>query len=100
MKTERKTLPLRFRILEYASHRSAFTISDLLHDLKDEYGGEGQFTFRMLSQHCDSLRASGMIEDIRTDVGENETLLFTYRLTDYGRGRLGYLPQIWKGADA
>ena len=94
------TLPLRFRILEYASHRESFTIDDLLRDLRDEYVAERQFTLRILSQHCDSMLASGMIEQQNVDVSPEGALVFRYRLTDYGRERLVYLPDAWKGGRA
>lgn len=89
---KKQSLPLRFRIVHYASSSDRFTVDDLLKDLKDEYGGEGQFTFKMLSQHCESLRAGGLIEAEDVDVTSDGQPLVTYRITEYGQSRLSYLP--------
>ncbi len=86
------TLPLRFRIVHYASGTERFTVNDLLRDLKDEYGNERQFCFKMLSQHCESLRASGLIEPEDVDITPDGQPLVTYRITEYGTSRLSYLP--------
>lgn len=89
-------LPLRFRILHYASNKESFNYKDLLKDLKDEYGNDGQFNKGMMNLHIDSLRAVGMLEEANVDFDQNKELLVEYRITDYGRGRLSYLPDEWK----
>ena len=92
----KSTLPLRFRILHYAAQVPQFNVEDLLRALDGEYHGEGQFTPKMLAQHCDTLRAGGLIDEKDVDVGPDGTLDITYVLTDYGRDRLSYLPDEWK----
>jgi len=89
-------LPLRFRVLHYASQKDTFTYLDLLRDLKEEYGNDGQFNKGIMTLHLDSLRAVGMIEEADVDFDKNQELLVQYRITDYGRGRLSYLPDEWK----
>lgn len=89
-------LPLRFRVLHYASKKESFNYHDLLKDLKEEYGSDGQFNKGMMNLHIDSLRAVGMIEETDVDFDKNKELLVQYRITDYGRDRLGYLPAEWK----
>ncbi len=89
-------LPLRFRILHYASKKDAFNYLDLIKDLKEEYGNDGQFNKGMMTLHLDSLRAVGMIEEADVDFDKNNELLVNYRITDYGRSRLSYLPDEWK----
>jgi len=89
-------LPLRFRVLHYASQKDTFTYLDLLRDLKEEYGNDGQFNKGMMTLHLDSLRAVGMIEEADVDFDKNQELLVQYRITDNGRGRLSYLPDEWK----
>jgi len=89
-------LPLRFRVLHYASQKDTFTYLDLLRDLKEEYGNDGQFNKGMMTLHLDSLRAVGMIEEADVDFDKNQELLVQYRIIDYGRGRLSYLPDEWK----
>lgn len=90
-----RTLPLRFRILHYAAHAERFTVADLLRDLAGEYAGEGQFTGAMLSHHCDSLRAVGMIAETGAALTDG-ALTITYQLTPYGASRLVYLPEGFK----
>ena len=89
-------LPLRFRVLQYASQKGDFNRTDLLNDLKEEYGREKQFNKGMVSTHLDSLRAVGMIEQTDVDFDQNKELLVQYKITDYGRSRLSYLPNDWK----
>ncbi|MEL7567429.1 MAG: hypothetical protein AAGU27_21475 [Dehalobacterium sp.] len=89
-------LPLRFRVLHYAAQKDSFNYIDLLKDLKEEYGNDGQFNKGMMNLHIDSLRAVGMIEELDVDFDKNKELLVQYKITDYGRGRLSYLPDAWK----
>ena len=89
-------IPLRFRVLHYASENDAFGCYDLLRDLEKEYGTEGQFKKGMMTLHLDSLRAVGMLEVANVDFGQNNELLIQYNITDYGRSRLSYLPADWK----
>ncbi len=88
-------LPFRFRVLHYASTKDEFTYHDILKDLESEYAGEGQFTEKKMTLHTDSLMAVGMIEAVKTEL-EGDHLLITYKITDYGRDRLKYLPAEWK----
>ncbi len=93
----KNVLPLRFRVLQYASTVEKFNYLDLMRDLKAEYGADGQFKRKMMVLHMDSLRAVGMIEDVDVQL-ENEQgdLLITYKITDYGKSRLTYLPKEWQ----
>ena len=93
---KRHTLPLRFRILHYSATVEKFDINDLIHDLNDEYHGEGQFTQKGLSLHCDTLRACGLLEEKEVNVNDDGSLRIVYALTQYGRERLSYLPDEWK----
>lgn len=91
-----ETLPMKFRILHYASKAGdAISVHDLIKDLKDEYGTDGQFNKKMLSHHLDSLRAVGMIEVTEADFDSSGDLLIKYQITDYGADRLKYLPDGW-----
>lgn len=92
----KSTLPMRFRVLHYASQKDTFNYHDLLKDLKEEYGTDGQFNKGMVLLHIDSLRAVGMIEETDVDFDKNKELLVQYKITEYGRGRLSYLPDEWK----
>ncbi|MGI6065561.1 MAG: DNA-binding protein [Bacillota bacterium] len=89
-------LPLKFRILHYASKAKDVSANMLLQDLKDEYGSDGQFNKKMLTHHLDSLRAVGMIEVTEADFDANGELVIKYQITDYGKDRLKYLPPAWQ----
>ncbi|MCG8526185.1 MAG: hypothetical protein MI748_07395 [Opitutales bacterium] len=89
-------LPMRFRVLHYASQKDSFNYSDVLRDLKEEYGTDGQFKKSMILSHLNSLRAVGMIEEVAVDFDEAKELLVQYKITKYGRVRLNYLPNEWK----
>lgn len=93
---KKSTLPLRFRVLHYASQKDSFNYTDLLKDLKEEYGTDGQFNKGMMNLHLDSLRAVGMVEETDVDFDDKQDLLVQYKITDYGRSRLSYLPNEWK----
>lgn len=93
----RHTLPLRFRILHYASTHDTFTYLDLMRDLKAEYPKDGQMNRKIMTLHMDSFRAVGMTEEVNVELENDQgDLLITYRLTDFGRSRLRYLPQAWQ----
>lgn len=92
----RSVLPMRFRVLHYASKKDVVTYHDLLKDLAEEYVGEGQFNKNMMQLHLDSLRAVGMLEEVDVVFEDNGELLVSYRITDYGRERLKYLPLEWQ----
>jgi len=89
-------LPLRFRLLHLMSTKDRATVHDLMRDLKAEYGGEGQFSVKSFEKHLTSMRASGLIEEVDVDIDERGKLLETFTITDFGRGRLKYLPGSWK----
>ena len=92
----KNTLPLRFRVLHYASQHNTVNYKDLLDDLKEEYGTDGQFNRGMVTRHLDSLRAVGMIEEADVKFDDNQELLVDYKITEYGKSRLSYLPDDWK----
>jgi len=96
----KNVLPLRFRILHYASLKESFNYCDLLTDLKEEYGTDGQFNKGMVMLHIDSLRSVGMINEIDVDFDNNKELLVQYKITEYGQARLSYLPDAWKGLNS
>ncbi|WP_227763268.1 DNA-binding protein [Zhaonella formicivorans] len=93
----KEVLPMRFRVLHYAAQKKdSFSYHDILKDLKDEYGGEGQFNKGMAQLHLDSLRAVGMLEIADAELDANNELVIKYKITDYGMDRLKYLPDAWK----
>lgn len=92
----KNVLPMRFRVLHYASQKESFNYHDLLKDLKEEYGNDGQFNKGMVLLHIDSLRAVGMIEEGDVDFDKNKELIVQYNITEYGKSRLSLLPKEWQ----
>jgi DNA-binding PadR family transcriptional regulator len=89
-------LPLRFRLLHLMSTKTQANVHDLMKELKTEYGNEGQFSVKSFEKHLTSMRASGLIQEIDVDIDAQGKLLETFTITDFGRGRLKYLPASWK----
>lgn len=90
-------LPLKSRILYYATKaKEPFTVAQVMKDLKNDYGSDGQFNKKMFTTHLDSLRAVGMMDTAKADFDASGELIIEYMVTDYGRGRLVYLPEQWQ----
>lgn len=90
-------LPLKSRILYYASReKEEFTVQDVMKDLKDDYGADGQFNKKMITHHLDSLRAVGMLETNEAGFDSSGELVIKYKATDYGRSRMVYMPDKWR----
>lgn len=89
-------LPLRFRLLHLMATKNEANVHDLMKDLRAEYGNEGQFSVKSFEKHLTSMRASGLIEETDVNLDENGKLLETFTITEFGRGRLTYLPKSWK----
>jgi DNA-binding PadR family transcriptional regulator len=89
-------LPLRFRLLHLMASKTEANVHDLMKDLRAEYGNEGQFSVKSFENHLTSMRASGLIEETDVNLDDQGKLLETFTITDFGRGRLKYLPNSWK----
>lgn len=89
-------LPLRFRILHLLSQHDALTVREVMDALRDEYGNDGQFKPAIIEGHLMSMKAVGLLEIADVDLDDNGKLVQHYRITDYGKSRLKYLPQGWK----
>lgn len=89
-------LPMRFRLLHYFSTVKEASTRQLMDGLRSEYGTEGQFNESVINEHLMSMRAGGLIEtnDIELDAAGN--LVVNYSITEFGQGRLKYLPKSWK----
>lgn len=89
-------LPMRFRILHLISQHESITDNEVMEALRDEYGSERQFKLPVINTHLMSMRAVGMIDVADVYLNEQDNLVQKFRITDYGRGYLKYLPREWK----
>lgn len=89
-------LPMRFRILHLMAGGQEMTSQEVMDALRDEYGDEGQFKPGVINTHLQALRAVGMIEVADVQFDEKGELVEKFKITDYGRSRLKYLPKEWQ----
>lgn len=89
-------LPMRFRILHFFSTVKEASITELMNGLRSEYGNEGQFNEGTIGEHLLSMRAGGLIETNDIDLDKDGKLIVNYAITEFGQGRLKYLPRSWK----
>nr|WP_320026646.1 hypothetical protein [uncultured Acetobacterium sp.] len=90
-------LPLRFRILHLMSTKEAgVTSAEIMQELGSDYGKEKQFKKKAMEGHLISMRALGLIEVETVNVDENDELITSYKISDFGTGRLKFLPQAYK----
>lgn len=89
-------LPMRFRILHLISKNTSMSDRDIMDQLQSEYGGEGQFKTSIIDLHLASMRAVGMIEPTDLSLSPAGELQQKFKITDYGRSRLSYLPDSWR----
>lgn len=90
-------LPLRFRILHLLSNKKEpVTAQDIMNELESDYGKEKQFKKKAMDGHLVSMKALGLIESVDIDIDENDEFYQTYRISEFGTGRLKYLPASYK----
>jgi DNA-binding PadR family transcriptional regulator len=89
-------LPLRFRILHLLSEGVSLSTAEIMTNLQAEYAGEGQFKESIMNLHLSSMRAVGLIEVIELSLDAVGALQQKYKITDFGRKRLSYLPSSWQ----
>lgn len=89
-------LPMRFRILHLLAGGQEMTGREVMDALRDEYSGEGQFKLGVINNHLQALRAVGMIEVADVQLDDKGELIEKFKITDYGKSRLKYLPKEWQ----
>ncbi|HBV85443.1 hypothetical protein [Desulfosporosinus sp.] len=89
-------LPMRFRMLHLLSKHETLSEITMQEALRPEYGTEGQFKESSIDNHLQSMLAVGLIEIQKVSVDANGKLTHEYKITDYGTGRLNYLPKEWQ----
>ena len=89
-------LPMRFRILHLLSEGVSLSTAEIIANLQSEYAGEGQFKESIMNLHLSSMRAVGLIEVIELSLDAVDALQQKYKITEFGRSRLSYLPSSWR----
>lgn len=89
-------LPMRFRMLHLLSKNESLSEVTMLEALRSEYSQEGQFKESIIDNHFQSMLAVGLIEIKNISIIPNGKLAHEYRITEYGTGRLSYLPKEWR----
>lgn len=90
------TLPMRFRILHIISQKEDINCKELIEELRPEYGNEGQLKESGIENHLASMRAVGLIEINKSFLDSADKLIQRVKITEYGQGRLSYLPKSWR----
>lgn len=90
-------LPLRFRILHLMSTKhEGVTSEEIMKELGSDYGKEKQFKKKAMDGHLISMKALGLLDVEAVSVDENDELVTSYKISDFGTGRLKFLPQAYK----
>lgn len=89
-------LPLRSRVIHYLSKSGDVTCDEVVDALKDEYGYERQYKPSLIQGHLMALVAVGIVDVDKVDFDDNDNLMLWYKITDYGRSKLSYLPKEWR----
>lgn len=88
------TLPFRFKLLYYLGSVDKTTPQETMKAMKDEYGQKKYFNLHEIDDHYLSMCANGIAEEIDVTLDENDCLVSTYRITDYGKELLDkYYPK-------
>lgn len=88
-------LPFKMRLYQFIGEAGKPVDADyIMKGLKDEYGAERQFTRKRIEYYLDSLASVVMIKEKEVYFNEDGELTIAYELTQLGKDRLKYVPQI------
>lgn len=87
-------LPYKLRIFEWATKQGKpFTVEEAMAALKHEYGSEAQFTLKRTDEYIQSMLGACMLDAADLDLTEDGDLKITYKVTDFGMGRVKHIPK-------
>lgn len=87
-------LPIKTRILEYAIEKNApFTAEELSEVLSREYAGEKTCQPKNIMKQLDTYCGIGVMDAADVSFGENNELVVTFVVTDYGKSCKKYIPE-------
>jgi hypothetical protein len=81
-------IPLKLRIAGYFCDGLPHDVDDIFTALGPEYGRERQFTRREIENHLKSLCVVGIIKDTEALLDDDDRLVVTYRISDFGRMKI------------
>lgn len=84
-----KLLPLRFSILKLLNDKvKGLNPYEVYDNLKDKYPNEKQCQTTTIDEHLMSMKGAGLLEEISSILDENNQIVTTYGLTDYGKTKV------------
>lgn len=86
-------LPLKLRVFDYIAHTGhPVTTSEVTQALEPEYRGERQMKESRIDFYLQSLLGVNMIKEDKVEFDENGKLQVNYKITDFGKSRIKYIP--------
>jgi hypothetical protein len=89
-------LPLKFRILQLIASERGISNLDVATRIAAEYPGESQTKQAVVENHLTAFQTTGIIAGTPTGLAADGTLVLELTLTEYGAGRLRFLPRRFK----
>ena len=77
-------LPLNYAILLYFTKHSEGDADSIIEELKPEYEKYRAFKRRGVVESLMTSKENGILEEVRTELSDEDTLCVWYRLSDYG----------------
>lgn len=88
------TLPFRFSLLHYFGSVGRTTPHEAYEALGSSYGEKRYFSIKEIDNHFLSMCANGIAEETDVMLGEDDEIVSTYAITDYGKALLEkYYPE-------
>lgn len=86
-------LPIKTRILEYAiEHDKLFTAKEISDVMIQEYNGEKTSRIKNVEKLLNTYCGVGVMDAVDVVFGENNELVATYKMTDFGKKYEKYIP--------
>jgi len=90
-------LPVRTAVLNYLYKTREADISQIMEELRPEYGGEKQFNKDMFLEHVMSLEANGLVEMKSYKLDEKNNLVLQYKINEDGNHTVEkYIPKKFR----
>ena len=90
-----RKLPMKIAVYEYACkmERNTFTVQDVIEALQPVYGEEAQLNPKRVSNYLSAFLGIKFLTEEKLELDETGNLVVHYRITDYGKTRIKYIPK-------